>query len=162
MKITDGTDDTIMEGRQQARQRVASLLQRMITTMRPELKGNTDWVLLQLSHAQLRVLMLLNERGPLRMSDISAHLGVGMPTVTSLVSKLEQKGLAAREHDTRDRRVVRCFATPQGKAEAERFWRVRKERLAQITGSLNEDELDSVAEALEFIIRAALRSREAG
>lgn len=133
----------------------------MLTTMRPELKGNADWVLMQLSHAQFRVLMLLDEHGPLRMGDLSAQLGVAMPTVTSLVSKLEQKGLAVREHDTRDRRVVQCSATTSGKAEAERFWRVRQERITQVTDSLNDQELASVAEALEFMIRAALAGRQA-
>lgn len=144
-----------------ARQRVVTLLGRMFLSMRPQFQGEEEWLVMKLTHAQLRALMLLDERGPFRMSDISAHLGVGMPTVTSLVSKLERKGLAAREHDTRDRRVVQCFATPKGKAEVERFWRVRNERITQVTDSLSDEELNSVAEALELIIRAALRTRRA-
>lgn len=145
---------------QQARERVGTLLGRMFLSMKPQFHGEEHWLVMELTHAQLRTIMLLDERGPLRMSDISAHLGVGMPTVTSLVSKLERKGLAAREHDKRDRRVVQCFATPKGKAEAERFWRVRNEMITQVTDSLGDDELSAVAEALELIIRAALRSRK--
>lgn len=144
----------------QARERVATLLGRMFLSMRPELRGVEDWPLMELTHAQLRMLVLLVDRGPLRMSGISAHLGVGMPTITSLVSKLERKGLAAREHDQQDRRVVQCFATPKGIAEVERFWQVREERINQVSACLGEDELSFVTEALEVIIRAALQSRK--
>ncbi len=110
---------------------------------------------MELTIPQLRTLMWLYTLGQPRMSDLAIRLGVGMPTVTSLIGKLEEKGLAAREHDTHDRRVVRCLATEQGRGALEQLWQVKQERLDRLIDSLSEAELELVARALEIIIRVA-------
>jgi DNA-binding MarR family transcriptional regulator len=131
---------------------------RMFLNMRPPV--SELWPLMELTMPQLRTLMVLHARGPLRMSDIATYFGVGLPTVTSLVSKLEEKGLAIREHNTQDRRVVMCSATEQGQLQAERLWSAGRERMAQLTASFSEEDLELVAQAMELIVGAAERIRE--
>ena len=140
-----------------AAKRVEELMVQMFHSMRPQVSEESP--LMEVTIPQLKTLFLLVERKPLRMSEISAHLGVGMPTVTSLVGKLEEKGLALREHDTQDRRVVLCAATPQGEAEVERFWQVRREWIVQMAKSLSDEDLELVARALELMVLGAQRRR---
>src|SRR3990172_7760941 len=95
-----------------ARERLATLIEQVLRGLMPQVYEASP--LMQLTLPQLRTLFLIHTQGPMRMSEISSHLGVGMPTVTSLVTKLEEKGLVAREHDTKDRRVVFCSTTQWG------------------------------------------------
>jgi DNA-binding MarR family transcriptional regulator len=135
------------------KEHLAALIEQMLLSLRPQLCEESR--LMELTLPQFRTLIMLYTQGPLRMSNISCQLGVGMPAVTSLVGKLEEKGLVSREHNTEDRRVVFCSVTQQGKAEVERFWRVRREQITRIIGSLSEEEGKLVAQAMELILRAA-------
>ena len=141
------------------KEHVAALIEQIILSLRPQICEESR--LMELTLQQFRTLIMLYTQGPLRMSNISCQLGVGMPAVTSLVGKLEEKGLVSREHNTEDRRVVFCSATQQGKAEVERFWRVRREQITRIIGSLSEEEGKLVAQAMELILRAAEGSQKA-
>jgi DNA-binding MarR family transcriptional regulator len=145
--------------RDEIRQHIQDLMGQMFLNMRPPIEL---WPLMELTMPQLRTLVVLHTRGPLRVSDVAAQLGVGMPTVTSLVSKLEEKGLAVRGDDPRDRRVVLCSATDQGRLEAERLWRVGRGRMAQITASFGEDDLRLIAWAMDLLVQAAEKSGRSG
>lgn len=129
-----------------------TLMEQVLSSLRPQVYEQSP--LMELTLPQLRTLLLLHAQGPLRVDEISSHLGVGMPTVTSLVSKLEKKGLVIREHDTRDRRVVFCSATDQGRAEVERLWRVRRHLINRIINSLSEEEVQLAAKVMELILQA--------
>ena len=137
------------------RERLATQIEQVFRSLRPQVYEASP--LMQLTLPQLRTLFFLHAQGPIRMSEISSHLGVGMPTVTSLVSKLEDRGLVVREHDIKDRRVVFCSTTELGKAEVERFWRVRRERINKFIDLLSEEEAELVAQANEVILRAIER-----
>jgi len=138
---------------------VASLIEQILLSFKPQICEESR--LMELTLQQFRTLILLYTEGTMRMSNISCQLGIGMPAVTSLVGKLEEKGLVTREHNTEDRRVVLCFATKQGVVEVERFWRVRKEQINRIIGSLNEEEVKLVAQATEIILRVTTGSQDA-
>ena len=138
---------------------VAALIEQILLSFKPQICEESR--LMELTLQQFRTLVLLYTEGAMRMSNISCQLGIGMPAVTSLVGKLEEKGLVTREHNTEDRRVVLCFATKQGIAEVERFWRVRKGQINRIIGSLNEEEIKLVAQATEIILRVTTGSQKA-
>lgn len=137
---------------------VAALIEQMLISFKPQICEESR--LMELTLQQIRTLVLLYTAGTMRMSNISCQLGIGMPAVTSLVGKLEEKGLVIREHNTEDRRVVLCCATQQGIAEIERFWRVRREQINRIIGSLNEEEVKLVAQATEIILRVTKDSQK--
>lgn len=141
------------------REQVVALTERMLLSLRPHIYEESR--LMELTLPQLRTLILLYAQGPLRMSNISCQLSVGMPAITSLVSKLEEKRLVVREHNTEDRRVVFCSATEQGKAEIERFWHVGREQINRITYSLSEAEVKLITQAMRIFLRAAEKSQKA-
>ncbi len=113
----------------------------------------SEWSDLELTMPQARTLFFLND-GPARMSDLSAHLGSGMPSATSMIDRLVKKGLVERIEDASDRRVVACRLTSEGKEAVEAFWRIRRMRREEMAGSLTLEELEVVVPALEVLVNA--------
>jgi DNA-binding MarR family transcriptional regulator len=68
-----------------------------------------------LSLPQWRVLVVLGDAtGPLRLSDIAAHLGVTLPATSRQLRRLERRGLIAIRPHERDRRAVSVELTQAG------------------------------------------------
>ncbi|MBI2866146.1 MAG: winged helix-turn-helix transcriptional regulator [Chloroflexi bacterium] len=143
--------------RERLEQRLSQLMDRMVLSMRPPVTHVP--LLMELTMPQLRTLLLLFGLGPLRMGDLASTLSVALPTATSLMTKLEEKGLATRQHTSLDRRVVLCSLTEQGRREAEKIWRIRLEHLDMLTSALDERELELVVQAMELLGCALERSR---
>ena len=114
--------------------------------------------------SQLKVLMTLawsdpEEGGPgLRMSDLSRYLGVTPPTVTVVVDRLVERGLVERQLDAQDRRQHRCALTLEGQEMLARVREASRLRTRRILSELTHPELQVVEQAMELMIRAALRS----
>ena len=68
------------------------------------------------SAPQLNCLIALSENGPLPPSQIAKHIMVKSSTVTGVIDRLEQKGLARRVRNSRDRRVITIELTEAGES----------------------------------------------
>src|SRR6266581_1446821 len=64
---------------------------------------------------QWGVLALLGEQDGLTISSLSQARAIDPPTVTGIVTRLEQSGLVERRHDREDRRVVKVYLTDEGR-----------------------------------------------
>jgi DNA-binding MarR family transcriptional regulator len=66
---------------------------------------------------QYQVLRILNEAGAagIPLSLIAERSPAGDPDVTRLIDRLEQRGLAKRERDSHDRRVITATITNDGR-----------------------------------------------
>jgi DNA-binding MarR family transcriptional regulator len=77
-----------------------------------------DWLHLDLTFQQMKVLYILKQNGPLKMSELHGKLGVSMPTITGIVNRLierrDGKPLLVRETSPEDRREVRARLTSAG------------------------------------------------
>jgi len=143
---------------QPARKRLNTLMSQTFRELRSSIYSGS--YLTELNVQQLKTLFLLHVQETTNMSELSSRLGVGLPTVTNLVRKLEEKGLVAREHDTTDRRVVFCTVTERGKAEIEQLWSVRKEQIDKLAESLSEEDVKLVTRAMEIILEALNRDQK--
>ena len=65
--------------------------------------------------AQYRVLVLLDDHGALTMRDLAGHLDVNPSTVTRVVDALVEKGLIERAAQGDDRRSVVAELAPPGR-----------------------------------------------
>ncbi len=65
--------------------------------------------------AQYRVLVELAARGPMRLADLAAVLGVDRSTATRMSDRLARKGLVYRRRLGEDRRGVRVSLTAAGR-----------------------------------------------
>ena len=68
---------------------------------------------LDVSVAQLTVLRLMAESGPMRMSDVAREVGLSASSVTGLFDRLEAEGFIERRRSREDRREVTVLLTAQ-------------------------------------------------
>lgn len=93
-----------------------------------------------ISMSHLHLMTLLDAHGPQPMSRVAEMIGSGLPTTTGLVSRMEERGLVQRVHDTDDRRVVLVQLTAQGAAGLHEVQEERTRRMARALGHLSAAE----------------------
>jgi len=69
---------------------------------------------LAISRNDLRALELVSRQGWMAAAVLAKHLGLTSGAVTTLIDRMEAKGLLARVADPHDRRRVRIQATAEG------------------------------------------------
>jgi len=84
-----------------------------------------------ISLPQYRILVSLSDR-PQRASELAAHVGVSRPTLTSLVSGLDQSRLLRRAPVPGDRRGIQLEPTRAGLEAVVRAEHVLTQRLLQL------------------------------
>lgn len=70
----------------------------------------------QLSFLQIQTLTYLKMHNNAQMGEIAEHLHIELPSATSLLNKLVTLQLVKRQHDEKDRRLVRVVLTEEGSA----------------------------------------------
>ena len=110
-----------------------------------------EWEGLDMTIPQIKTLVLLNRMGPLRMGNISIYLGRALSATTTVVDRLVEKELVDRISDPKDRRVVICELTEQGRQAVEGFWRIGRERLQMVSDLLEVEQLETVVKGLQLI-----------
>ena len=134
---------------------MADLHQRIYATLLSSLTEN--WMAIDYTMPQLKVLLYLYINGPHRMGDLAAALVVSTPTASGIVDRLVGRGDINRGHDTEDRRVVTCSLSDQGHQNISELWLAKFEVFREIFGTLTPEELEVVVKAEEFILKAATR-----
>jgi DNA-binding MarR family transcriptional regulator len=104
---------------------------------------------------QYRVLVELAARGPLRVADLAAVLGVDPSTVTRMCDRLVRKGLANRRRASTDRRAVKISLAPPGHELVEEVTRRRRAELKKILARLPDEDRRPVLTALRAFAAAA-------
>jgi DNA-binding MarR family transcriptional regulator len=104
--------------------------------------------------------MLLGSKPETRMSELASDLHLSLSTVSGLVEKLVESGLATRRTDDVDRRQVLVALAPYGISFLDRFQELGKDTLRVLLEQLTVDELECVATAMSVLISAAARITE--
>lgn len=76
-----------------------------------------------LTSSQLSALVTVEGFGPLRVGDLAARERIAAPTMTRIVSGLEQHGLLDKQPDAKDRRACNVVLTVRGAKLLERLRR---------------------------------------
>ena len=113
-----------------------------------------EWLRLDLTMPQLKVVLLLFTGGPARMSVIASDLGVSLATATGVVDRLVQRGLVVRAGDLEDRRVVLCRLSEKGDDLIGGLWQVSRGQIRGLMGVLAPQQLELIAKALETLVQA--------
>lgn len=100
---------------------------------------------------QFNVLRILRGAGPqgLPTLEIGARMVERTPGVTRLIDRLERKKLVRRERGTRDRRVVYCLLTDEGRATLDALDSVVENADVTAFESLDEAELEQLIGMLD-------------
>jgi DNA-binding MarR family transcriptional regulator len=128
-----------------------ALMQRLAESHAPE------FLEIDITMPQAKLLYLLGASGDLHMSDIVARLGVSLSTVSGLVDRVVDHGLATRREDRADRRQVVVALTPEGAEFVDRFRELNARQMRELLAVLDDTDLASVRDALAALARAAVR-----
>ena len=108
-----------------------------------------------LSMARTKVLMRLQEQGPMRQSTLAADLGLAPHSITDIVDGLERQGLAERQPDATDRRAKLVAITAAGRGCLTVAHATRDRLLRQIFGALTEEDRATFVRLLDALDEAA-------
>ena len=97
----------------------------------------------------LLTLRRLDDRGPMRITDLAAAELVAQPTMTGIVRRLEQDGLVARTPDPLDARASRIALTVAGRDELAAVRSARAAVLQERLDRLDDDARAALAAALD-------------
>jgi DNA-binding MarR family transcriptional regulator len=128
-----------------------SLMQRLADSHTPE------FLEIDVTMPQAKLLYLLGAAGELHMSDLVQRLGVSLSTISGLVDRVVDHGLATRREDPADRRQVVVALTPAGSAFIDRFRELNARQMRDLLNALDDDELGQLRAALAALGRAAAR-----
>jgi DNA-binding MarR family transcriptional regulator len=98
-----------------------------------------------------KVMSLLERQGAMSAGEIAQRTGLATGSVTALIDRLEQRGLARRRPDPRDRRRVLVEATEAGVASFAPYFAPRRRSLARLFSRYTDDEL---AVIVDFLTRS--------
>jgi DNA-binding MarR family transcriptional regulator len=141
-------DPQAAPGRPAAEEELASRLRVAVTRLNRKLRQQA---LAGLSPAQASALGTVNRLANPTLGELAEAEQVQPPTVTRLVSCLENAGLVARETDAADRRVVRVKITAEGRRNLQRIRALKNAFLTRRLAALGPAER-SQAEALTSLL----------
>ena len=76
----------------------------------------TDWINIDISMAQVKVLLILHHMGGHTINRLAERLQISAPTASQLVERLVKAGYASRRESNTDRRLVEVQLTERGQA----------------------------------------------
>jgi DNA-binding MarR family transcriptional regulator len=106
-----------------------------------------------LSLTALSTLATLERSGPRRLTDLAVAEEITQPSMTSLVTQLEQLGLAERRRDRVDARVVLVAITRTGRQLLRERRRTGAQALTQLIDKLDEHDSAELNTALPALLR---------
>jgi DNA-binding MarR family transcriptional regulator len=103
--------------------------------------------------AQARLLALLDELGPARVSTLAESDHSSQPSMTTALQRLEGQGLVQRVPDPVDARASLLSLTPSGRATLVRLRRARVAVLAPALDALGDRDLARLRDAIDVMDR---------
>ena len=132
---------------QSAINRVLVRLFRRINTLEEKAICKDEFKNITLNEAH--VIEAIGEDGASNMTAVAKALDVTTGTLTISVNSLVRKGLVNRERSEEDRRVVLVSLTDKGRELNRRHNQFHERMISEITGDLNEEEVQTLAHALD-------------
>jgi DNA-binding MarR family transcriptional regulator len=120
----------------------------------------SHWLMLELTFAQARALIILAARKELTVSQLARMLGVGNPTASILIQQLVERGLVTRTEDAGDRRQTVVRLSAQGTEIGSGRRQEREKQWQRWLSHLSDDELDALARGLSAIIEVVKRESQ--
>jgi len=120
-------------------------------------RGERPWLLLDLTMAQLKAMMLIVQSGGVRSRELADGLGIAPSAATPLVDRLVEQKLARREDDADDRRIIWIRPTPKAQALHDQLLQTNQEVLAEVIEALPAEVRPKVQESVRLLLESAER-----
>lgn len=102
---------------------------------------------------QVMLLRSISQQGDVTVRNLARDIALSQPTVTTILDRLEEKGLVERIRSLRDRRIVNARLTPLGKEMLDAAPPLLDEHFMQRFADLPNGEQHELKDALEKIVR---------
>jgi DNA-binding MarR family transcriptional regulator len=134
-------------------------LTRLVTTLREiqYCRGERPWMLLDLTMAQLKGMMLIVQTGGVRSRELADGLGIAPSAATPLVDRLVEQKLARREDDPEDRRIIWIRPTPKAQALHDQLLHTNQQVLTEVVDALPADVRSRVQDSVRLLLESAER-----
>lgn len=109
-----------------------------------------------LTFAQMNALRYIWQHERVLVGDLAEGLDISFPSATNMVKRLEEKGLAQRAINPRDRREVEILLSGEGCALVERFENERVSRFTAFLERMEETERLAFLDGLQKFVRFAV------
>ena len=103
---------------------------------------------------QGRLLVLLQDNGPLTQKDLILRTGRKSSTLSEQLENMEKSGLVIRSRDPRDRRNICLVLTPLGQKEATNTKIGRNQYADELFGMLSPAQKEQLIVPLEQLVQA--------
>jgi DNA-binding MarR family transcriptional regulator len=120
-----------------------------------------EWLSINLTMPQLKILFLLYGGGTVSMGELAAPVGMKLSTVTGIVDRLVEQDLVERGEDPRDRRVVLGRLTEKGQQLVDGLYRAIQLQLSKALEKLTLEDLRKVAQGFDILYEAILAEQQA-
>lgn len=104
---------------------------------------------------QLRVLVLIANRGPQNLGAVAVELGVHPSNATRTCDRLVQAGLIERGEDAQDRRLSRLVLSAKGRRLVDQVMSHRREAVAAVLEHLPAETRSSLSAAMDAFASAS-------
>lgn len=104
-----------------------------------------------LTLTQIKTIAFLYHHGEATITELSTGLAVGLPSVSEMIDRLEDRGFVSRSVDKRDRRRVVVSLTPESEAVARRIHDLRREQVRTALERLAPEERSSFLASLRVL-----------
>ena len=137
-------------------------LTRLVGTLREIqfCRGERPWLLLDLTMAQLKAMMLIVQSGGVRSRELADGLGIAPSAATPLVDRLVDQKLARRDDDPDDRRIIWIRPTAKAQALHNQLLQTNEDVLADVIQALPVDVRPQVHESVRLLLESAERVLE--
>lgn len=110
--------------------------------------------------AQSYALLALPREGTVTMNDLSQSMGLANSTMTRMADQLVVKGLAVRDADPGDRRVVLVGLTDRGSEMRSSLEETQEEFLHRFLANVGEKERQTIIPTLQMISSALVKAED--
>ncbi|WP_082983047.1 MarR family winged helix-turn-helix transcriptional regulator [Mycobacterium sp. 1423905.2] len=104
---------------------------------------------------QLRVLVMVDTRGPLNLAGVAAGLNVNPSNASRICDRLIKAGLLNRQESADDRRNITLTLSPAGRQLVDKVIEHRRTAIVRVLGDMEPDDREALRTAFDRFANAA-------
>jgi len=107
----------------------------------------------ELTFSQFETLWFIGSSGKKSMEAIAEHLKITPPSATSMIGKMEKRGLVSRKRDMKDRRVIYISLAAKTKKQLEALWKQKEKSFNTIVSKLSKKDKTNLERIIKILIK---------
>jgi DNA-binding MarR family transcriptional regulator len=144
---------------QDTSQQIMDVVPLVMRTIRAKLRERRA---ADISVPQFRTMTYINRNEGASLSDLSAHIGLTLPSMSKLIDGLVSRKLISRTGDSQDRRRVCLALTPQGRDELNAAYGHTQKYIAEKMSLLADEDIKAISRAMQVLRELFTLEREEG